>query len=395
VAGEEVIHDLLHDNLSIWGLSLIEPGTIEQARRTARLPIVDGVALMPDAHFGKGATVGSVVVTRNAIIPAAVGVDIGCGMGAIRTNITQEQLPDDLSKFLHHLPQSIPAGVGVAKQGENVEGGRWVGENRYAFHAEMESKVWSNAAQQMGSLGSGNHFFEVDIDEHGLVWLVLHSGSRGLGNKVGSQYIKSTAEMHKLRGTVLEDRDLAWLREGDEDFNMYLGDMLLCQDYAAANRATMMHRVFKQFESFVGLNVGYTEWINCHHNFAQWESTKDGFRWVTRKGAIYAGSGVLGIIPGSMGDKTYIVQGLGNQESYCSCSHGAGRTLSRGAAKRELSQETFDSCMTGVTWQNEHRVSLLDEHPLAYKRIDDVMAAQSDLVRPIFTLKQILNYKGA
>lgn len=390
---------MMHTNpsykLKVWGRDIIEPDTILQAERTARLPIVDGVALMPDAHFGIGATVGSVVVTKNAIIPAAVGVDIGCGMMAVRTNVLQDRLPDDLTRFLKKLPNAIPAGVGVAKNGENVEGGRWVADRMYDFHVPLETKVFANAAQQMGSLGSGNHFFELDIDEHGFVWLVLHSGSRGLGNKVGTQYIKSTSAMHKELGTQLEDKDLAWLTEGDTDYWLYLDDMLLCQEYARENRETMMFRVLKQFEDFLRHGVNYTEWINCHHNFASLEDTPYGQRWVTRKGAIRARRGELGIIPGSMGDKTYIVEGTGNTASYCSCSHGAGRNLSRGRAKRELTQETFDERMTGVTWQSDMRTSLLDEHPLAYKRIDEVMAAQSDLVTPVYTLKQILNYKGA
>lgn len=381
------------NKLNVWGADLIEPGTIQQAERTARLAIVDGLALMPDAHFGKGATVGSVVVTNGAIIPAAVGVDIGCGMAAVRLGMFQEHLPDDLTPFLNkRLPKAIPAGVGQMKKGENIEGGRWVGENRYDFHADLDSHTWSIAAQQMGSLGSGNHFFEVDVDEHGIVWLVLHSGSRALGNKVGTQHIKTAAE---LRTEKLEDRDLAWLDESQPEFIMYVRDMLACQDYAFNNRAVMLDRVLKEFREFVGRDVPYTEWINCHHNFAQLEDTKHGQRWVTRKGAIQAKRGQLGIIPGSMGDKTYIVEGLGNTESYCSCSHGAGRNLSRGRAKRELSLDDLNERMAHITWQKGMAPSLLDEHPLAYKRIDDVMAAQTDLVRPKFTLKQILNYKGA
>jgi tRNA-splicing ligase RtcB len=246
----------------------------------------------------------------------------------------------------------------------------------------------------MGSLGSGNHFFEVDLDEDGRVWIVLHSGSRGLGNILGSEHIKTAAQLAKESGIHLEDRDLAWLEEGTDTFSMYVTDMLLCQDYARANRATMLDRAASAFRKWLGREVVFTDEINCHHNFAQREQHDGRDLWVTRKGAIRAEAGQLGIIPGSMGDKTYIVRGTGNVDSYCSCAHGAGRQRSRTQAKRELRRSDLVRRMEGITWMADRAEALLDEHPAAYKDIDAVMAAQADLVEPVHTLKQVLNYKG-
>jgi tRNA-splicing ligase RtcB (3'-phosphate/5'-hydroxy nucleic acid ligase) len=222
----------MNDKLKVWGADLIEPGTIDQAYRTARLGVVEGVRLMPDAHIGKGATVGSVVATRNAIIPAAVGVDIGCGMAALRTDVTAETLPDSLDSLLPKIAKAVPAGVGVGRDGHNDRGASWMAEHAHRFSRKLGSSLEARAVQQMGSLGSGNHFFEVDVDEDNRVWLVLHSGSRGLGNILGSEHIKTAAQLAKESGIHLEDRDLAWLEEGTDTFSMYVTDMLLCQDYA-------------------------------------------------------------------------------------------------------------------------------------------------------------------
>ena len=222
---------LVNDKLKVWGSHLIEPATLAQAERTARLSVVEGVRLMPDAHIGRGATVGSVVTTRNAIIPAAVGVDIGCGMAAVRTDVAAHDLPDSLDPLLRLIALAVPAGVGVAKRGHNVEGDRWMAEHGGRFSRALESSLVTKAAQQMGTLGSGNHFLEVDVDEDDRVWLVLHSGSRGIGNILGSQHIKTAAQLAKAAHIKLEDRDLAWLDEGTETFSMYVTDMLLCQDY--------------------------------------------------------------------------------------------------------------------------------------------------------------------
>ena len=384
----------MNDKLIVWGRDLIEPGTIDQAYRTARLGVVEGVRLMPDAHVGKGATVGSVVATRNAIIPAAVGVDIGCGMAAMRTDVTAGTLPDSLDSLLPEIAKAVPAGVGVGRDGHNDRGASWMAEHAQRFSRKLGPSLEAKAVQQMGSLGSGNHFFEVDLDEDGRVWLVLHSGSRGLGNILGSEHIRTASQLAKESGIHLEDRDLAWLEEGTDTFSMYVTDMLLCQDYARANRAAMLDRAFRAFRGWLGRDVVFTDEINCHHNFAQREVHDGRELWVTRKGAIRAEAGQLGIIPGSMGDKTYIVRGTGSAASYCSCAHGAGRRRSRSAAKRELHTSDLERRMQGVTWLSDRAIALLDEHPSAYKDIDAVMAAQVDLVEPVHTLKQVLNYKG-
>jgi tRNA-splicing ligase RtcB len=384
----------MNDKLEVWGSHLIEPGTLNQAYRTARLGVVEGVRLMPDAHIGKGATVGSVVATRDAIIPAAVGVDIGCGMAARRTDVTADSLPDSLDTLLPAIAKAVPAGVGVGRTGENEPGARWMAAHADRFSRRLGSSLEARAVQQMGSLGSGNHFFEVDLDEDGCVWIVLHSGSRGLGNILGSEHIKKAAQLAKEAGIHLEDRDLAWLEEGTDTFAMYVNDMLLCQDYARANRAVMLERAFAAFAKWLGRDVRYTDEINCHHNFAEREVHEGRPLWITRKGAIRAEAGQLGIIPGSMGDKTYIVRGIGNGASYCSCAHGAGRQRSRTQAKRELRANDLARRMEGITWLADRATALLDEHPSAYKDIDAVMDAQRDLVEPVHTLKQVLNYKG-
>lgn len=385
---------LVNDKLRVWGSHLIEPLTLVQAERTARLSVVEGVRLMPDAHIGKGATVGSVVATRNAIIPAAVGVDIGCGMAAVRTDVIAAHLPDSLDSLLPRIAKAVPAGVGVAKHGHNVEGDRWMGEYGSRFSRVLESSLVAKAIQQMGTLGSGNHFFEVDIDEEDHVWLVLHSGSRGIGNILGTQHIKKASQLAKEAHIELEDHDLAWLEEGTETFAMYVNDMLLCQGYARVNRAVMLDAAFDAFREWLGRDVHPTDHINCHHNFAQREQHDGQQLWVTRKGAIQAAEGQLGIIPGSMGDKTYIVRGTGSADSYHSCAHGAGRQRSRGQAKRELDTGDLARRMHGIAWMADHASALLDEHPSAYKNIDHVMAAQLDLVEPVHTLEQVLNYKG-
>jgi tRNA-splicing ligase RtcB len=384
----------MNDKLKVWGDHLIERATLNQADRTARLGVVEGVRLMPDAHIGKGATVGSVVATRHAIIPAAVGVDIGCGMAARRTDVTADTLPDSLDSLLPAITNAVPAGVGVGRDGHNDAGELWMAAHADRFSRRLGSSLESRAVKQLGSLGSGNHFFEVDIDEEGRVWLVLHSGSRGLGNILGTEHIKTAAKLANEAGIRLEDRDLAWLDEGTDTFAMYVNDMLLCQDYARANRSVMLERAFAAFTEWLGREVRHTDEINCHHNFAEREVHDGREVWITRKGAIRAEVGQFGIIPGSMGDKTYIVRGTGNTASYCSCAHGAGRQRSRSQAKRELHTNDLARRMQGITWLSHRATELLDEHPSAYKDIDAVMDAQRDLVEPVHTLTQVLNYKG-
>lgn len=368
----------------------IEPEARLQVERTARLPVLAGpVAVMPDAHWGMGATVGSVIPTRDAIIPAAVGVDIGCGMIAVRTDLGAAQLPDTLDKYLARLPRYVPAGVGqghgdVSKQAAASLAA--LGLPR----SELTDKQRTTLATQLGSLGSGNHFFEVCLDEAERVWVVLHSGSRGIGNQLAQKHIKLAQELCDAK---LEDRDLAFFRAAQPEFWDYINDMLWAQDYAAENRALMMDNALWNFFAFVG--AGHeVERINCHHNFTQEERHNGENVWITRKGAIKADVGDRGVIPGSMGTRSYIVSGLGNTDAYNSCSHGAGRRMSRGRAKQELAVGDLEAQMEGKVWQRGNALGLLDEAPGAYKDIDVVMENQKDLVRVDHTLSQILNYKG-
>lgn len=367
----------------------IEPQALEQAERSSRLPFIHGhVALMPDAHWGMGATVGSVIPTKGAIIPAAVGVDIGCGMIASRLNITSASLPDNLADLHHGITMAVPAGVG---QGHDVARELEAHANTAAW-AKYGESLEQTAAKQLGSLGSGNHFVEVCLDESDAAWVVLHSGSRGVGNKLASVHIDIAKGLMKQWFIDLEDPDLAYLVQGTPQFGDYIKDMTWAQHYAMENRRLMMAATLKAFESFMGGSLTADETINCHHNFTQMEHHKGQDVWLTRKGAIKAGEGDRGVIPGSMGTRSYIVSGLGNTASYCSCSHGAGRRLGRKEAKRQLTVESLNEAMAGITWNGGDE--LLDEHPLAYKDIDQVMENQRDLVTIDHTLHQILNYKG-
>lgn len=367
----------------------IEPQAMEQAERSSRLPFIHGhVALMPDAHWGMGATVGSVIPTKGAVIPAAVGVDIGCGMIASRLNISSASLPDDLADLHRGITAAVPAGVG---QGHDV-GRELQAHAATAAWAKYGDTLEQTAAKQLGSLGSGNHFVEVCLDECDQVWVVLHSGSRGVGNKLASVHIDIAKGLMRQWFINLEDSDLAYLVQGTAEFSDYIRDMTWAQHYAMENRRLMMAATLKAFESFMGGSLAADETINCHHNFTQMEHHQGQDVWLTRKGAIKAADGDRGVIPGSMGTRSYIVSGLGNTASYCSCSHGAGRRLGRKEAKRQLTVESLNEAMAGITWNGGD--ALLDEHPLAYKDIDQVMENQRDLVTIDHTLHQILNYKG-
>ena len=377
----------------VWGTD-IENDTLQQAERAARLPVVSGhIALMPDAHIGIGATIGSVIPTENAIIPAAVGVDIGCGMIAVETDLQAEQLPDDLQPLVGHFGRSVPAGVGrgrdLASTGASDQritrkAERWMAEHPYDLPDGLDKRALS----QLGTLGSGNHFLEVCLDEREVVWVVLHSGSRGVGNNLADRHIK----LARAQEQALEDKDLAYFLEGTVEFTAYVSDMLWAQTYALENRELMLDAALTDLLAFVGLGreVGR---INCHHNFAQREEHEGRWLWITRKGAIRAAKGDMGVIPGSMGTRSYIVRGLGESESYMSSSHGAGRRMSRGRARRELTEESLVEAMKDKAW-NQDAKALLDEHPSAYKDIDQVMEAQKDLVEIVHTLRQVANYKG-
>ena len=381
------------DNVRIWGTDMDEV-TLQQAEKTARLPILDGpLALMPDAHLGIGATVGSVIPTESAIIPTAVGVDIGCGMIAVETDLTANDLPDDLQPLVNGFRRSIPAGVGKRRDRESKgltdQAIRRKAQQWLAAHPhELDPRLAETALEQLGTLGSGNHFLEVCLDERDAVWVVLHSGSRGVGNQLADRHIK----LARAQEQALEDRDLAYFLEGTPEFGAYVSDMLWSQGYAIENRELMMDAALADLFRAVGKGEERAR-VNCHHNFAQRETHGGRHLWITRKGAIEASTGKLGVIPGSMGTGSYIVGGLGNPDSYRSASHGAGRRMSRAQAKKTLTQESLVEAMRGKAW-NQDPKGLLDEHPAAYKDIDQVMEAQKDLVRIVHTLHQVANYKG-
>jgi len=349
------------------------------------------VALMPDAHIGIGATVGSVIPTKGAVIPAAVGVDIGCGMVAAELDVTEDQLPDTLVPLLGRIGKAIPAGVG---QGHDVAARNaevWLAEHQPA--TELADKQVTKVTKQFGTLGSGNHFFELSVDERGRVWVVLHSGSRGIGNQLAQMHIAKARRLAKDLHLRLEDPDLAYFVEGTPGFQGYIGDMLWAQDYARANRDQMMDNAMREVFAFIGRGRE-TQRINCHHNFTQREVHGGTELWITRKGAIKADVGDLGVIPGSMGTRSYIVAGKGSEASWMSCAHGAGRRHSRTQAKKLFTTADLAEQMAGKVWLDKRAHALVDEIPSAYKDIDQVMADQADLVEVRHTLHQVLNYKG-
>lgn len=377
-------------NLLSWA-SEIDPGAIEQAARASRLPFVSGhVALMPDAHVGIGATVGSVIPTEGAIIPAAVGVDIGCGMVATETTLTAADLPDTLDALMPLVERRIPAGVGKGHEDRATD--RALGDLGLP-HTDLSSKQERTVATQFGTLGSGNHFVEICLDERDRVWTVLHSGSRGIGNQLATRHIAAAKALMRRYFVGLEDPDLAYLVQGTSEFTAYVEDMLWSQRYAMASRARMDEVLSQALFQVVGRG-SRVRVINCHHNFTQRERHHGRDMWITRKGAIKAGTGDEGVIPGSMGTRSYIVRGLGNPSSYHSCSHGAGRRMSRGRAKKELTAASLVEAMGGRTWNANRASALVDEHPEAYKPIDLVMEDQKDLVAVQHTLSQVFNYKG-
>ncbi|MGO8859655.1 MAG: RtcB family protein [Acidimicrobiales bacterium] len=391
-------------NVLSWG-SEVEDGTIEQATMASRLPFVRGhLALMPDAHVGMGATIGSVIPTQGAIIPSAIGVDIGCGMVAAETRLTADSLPDGFDHFLSKVERAVPAGLGKGHAFSNrAERELRTGKvPRYAGATDLSPQQIAKVTEQFGTLGSGNHFVEVCLDERDHVWVVLHSGSRGIGNQLATRHIEGAKGLMKKMFISLEDPDLAYLVEGTPEFDSYIADMLWAQEYARANREAMMDAVLSELSSFVTSANRLSDdarrlelrRINCHHNYTEREHHHGQDVWLTRKGAIRAREGDFGVIPGSMGTSSYIVRGLGNAASYESCSHGAGRRMSRGRARREIDMDDFKTSMSGRDWQVDKADQLLDEAPQAYKDIDQVMADQSDLVAIEHTLHQILNYKG-
>jgi tRNA-splicing ligase RtcB len=373
----------------------VEEAALQQIKNTSSLPILAGpVAVMPDVHFGIGATVGTVIATNAAVIPAAVGVDIGCGMAAVRTNLTAADLPDSLSEMRKAIEKRIP--VGFAEHRDAPAGFDPSLHERFVklrIHEWAKGPMGEKMPRQAGTLGGGNHFVEVCLDEQQRVWIMLHSGSRGTGNVIGRIAIERAKAVAATRDVTLPDQDLAWLDEGTPEFDTYIEAMQWAQDYARHNRDLMLSAVLDAMRTALGREIRTDmEAVNCHHNYTNREVHLGKEVWLTRKGAVSARAGELGIIPGSMGVKSYIVRGKGHQEAYCSCSHGAGRRMSRGAAKRAFKVEDMRAQTEGVECRKDEGV--LDEIPGAYKDIDAVMAAQTDLVDIVHTLKQVLCVKG-
>lgn len=401
-------HDTAGVPLKLWdSAGPFEAGAMQQLRNVASLPFVHRhVAGMPDVHWGKGATVGSVIATKAAIVPAAVGVDIGCGMMAVRTSLTASDLPDSLAAVRAEIERAVPKGMESSQTANHAKGGWAITPNAIgrAWYDKFEArwraivarhpKVDGKTSDQLGSMGGGNHFIELCLDEEDRVWAILHSGSRGTGNRIGVYFIDAAKEaIAKERIDFhLPDKDLAHLREGTPLFDDYIEAMTFAQDYALVNRELMMVRVLEALRKFVrGFRTDKSA-INCHHNYATRERHFGEAVWVTRKGAVRAREGDLGIIPGSMGARSFIVRGKGNPDSFCSCSHGAGRVMSRTEAKRRFTVADHAAATAGIECRKDEGV--IDETPKAYKDIDAVMAAQSDLVEVVHTLRQIVCVKG-
>jgi tRNA-splicing ligase RtcB len=384
----------------------VEHEAIEQIRAVSRLPILAGpVAVMPDVHVGKGATVGTVIPTRAAIVPAAVGVDIGCGMLAVKTDLSAVDLPESLSAIRAQIERDVPVAFEFHKHPLDPEGSRasLVLANRMTKLEERfpklrildrmgrfdEARMW----RQLGSLGGGNHFVELCLDEVDSVWIMLHSGSRNVGKTIGESAMEMAKQVAARIDRRLPHRDLAWLDEGSPEFEAYVEGLGWAQEYASLNRDLMLDLVHKALAKAIGREVKLVgEVTNCHHNYARVEEHVGENVWVTRKGAVSARAGELGIIPGSMGAKSFIVRGRGEASAYSSCSHGAGRTMSRSAARKRFTRADLHAQTAGVECRKDEGV--IDEIPSAYKDIDRVMRAQSDLVEIVATLKQILCVKG-
>jgi len=378
----------------------IEPEAYQQLLNLSQLPFVHShIAVMPDVHAGKGATVGSVIPTAGAIIPAAVGVDIGCGMNALRLSIKAHDLPDNLRSLRLFIEAAIPVGFNMHKKDvakPSTVNGLAVGLHsilgKHPKLNTMQKKPYQTWVRQLGSLGGGNHFIELCLDENDDVWVMLHSGSRGIGNVMGEYFIALAKKDMGRHLSNLPDKDLAYFSEGAAHYDDYLEAVAWAQDYALVNRREMMNLICEALRKKLP-KFGITkEAINCHHNYVSRETHFGASVWITRKGAISAAEGELGIIPGSMGAKSYIVRGKGNPQSFCSCSHGAGRVMSRSAAKKHFDSDDVEAQTRGIECRKDSGV--VDEIPAAYKDIDQVMAHQHDLLEVVHTLRQVLCIKG-
>jgi tRNA-splicing ligase RtcB (3'-phosphate/5'-hydroxy nucleic acid ligase) len=385
----------LGEKLMNWA-SILEPNTRAQAEATARMPFIyPHVALMPDAHLGKGSTVGSVIPTVGAILPAAVGVDIGCGMIACRTELTADdaRARGELAALRRSIEAAIPLSAGKYNTRiYSADTDKRIGELENMDGADSANAVTPRWRLQLGSLGSGNHFIEVSLDEEDRLWLFLHSGSRGAGNKLATTHIAVARKLCERQGIWLPDRDLAYLTEGTPEFSRYIRDLRWAQRYAFLNREEMMHRVRGCLNKWAGGTVQITETVNCHHNYTEREHHFGKDVWLSRKGAIDASEGKPGLIPGSMGTASYVVAGKGNRLALNSSPHGAGRNYSRSAARKTFTRAQLDAAMKGIEWR--HTDAFLDEIPQAYKPIDQVMVDAADLVEIRHVLRQIVNVKG-
>lgn len=401
-----------HDGVPIksWTVGVpFEDEARQQLRNISSLPFIHKwVAAMPDVHLGKGATIGSVVPTVGAVIPAAVGVDIGCGMMAVKTSLNAQQLPDQLGQMRSAIEAAVPHGrsSGRGRRLPARDKGSW-GEV-----PEDVAKAWgvlqpgfdvlcdkhgvlknTNNVKHLGTLGTGNHFIEVCLDESDAVWFMLHSGSRGVGNRIGSHFIELAKKDMERWLIQLPDKDLAYLPEGTEHFDQYVEAVEWAQEFARINREVMMARVIGAVRSVMPIEFEtHVQAVNCHHNYVSRENHYGKNVLVTRKGAVRAREGELGIIPGSMGARSFIVRGLGNEESFCSCSHGAGRIMSRTQAKKLVSLDEHIKATEGVECRKD--AGVIDETPRAYKPIEKVMQAQKDLVEIVYTLRQVVCVKG-
>ena len=387
------IAELAAGRIKLWTpIHEVESQALDQLKNIAKLPwVFKHVAAMPDVHYGKGATVGSVIGMKNAVSPAAVGVDIGCGMGAMLTNLRAEDLPDSLATIRSDIESAVPVGFARHDFGKSLNRDR---SNKTIMHGFKDlfapvSELEATAHKQIGTLGGGNHFIELCLDTTGRVWLMLHSGSRNIGKTLAEYHMAIAKKL--THNQDLPDRDLAVFLDGTKEMTEYWHDLDWAQKYAFENRAMMKHLIFLVLQKHFP-QIKELDYIACHHNYVSQENHFGEDLLVTRKGAIYAGRGVMGIIPGSMGTKSYIVEGLGNPESFCSASHGAGRRMSRGQAKRHFTEADLLEQTAGVECRKD--LGVLDEIPGAYKDIDQVMENQKDLVRVVAQLKQVMCVKG-